>query len=91
MLKLEIPAEAKRINSISSRKCRAEFAKVVGVFTKTGEAVLEHTAPLQSQHDAEFFYTVGAEIRPDKFDDNRLEECSNGIHFFITFQEAAEY
>ncbi len=92
VLKLEIPADAKRINAISSRKCRAEFAKVVGVFTKTGEpAVVLPGDKLQSKHDASFFYTVGAEIRPDKFDDNRLEECSNGIHFFITFQEAAEY
>ena len=39
----------------------------------------------------ETIYKVGCEVLPDKFDDNRWEECSNGIHFFINKQEAIDY
>ena len=30
-------------------------------------------------------------VKPDKFDPNPMEECSGGIHFFITKQEAIAY
>ena len=36
-------------------------------------------------------YEVGKEVLPDSWDDNRWNECSHGIHFFITKQEAINY
>jgi len=33
-------------------------------------------------------YTVGEMVYPDSWDDNRWNECSHGIHFFINRQEA---
>ena len=30
-------------------------------------------------------------IKPDSWDNNRWDECSNGIHFFITRLEAENY
>ena len=36
-------------------------------------------------------YTVGEMVYPDTFDENRWNECSNGIHFFINKQEAIDY
>ena len=36
-------------------------------------------------------YRVGETVRPDKWDENRFNECSNGIHFFITRIEAENY
>ena len=38
-----------------------------------------------------FPYKVGQWVYPDKWDDNRFDECSHGIHFFISAQEAVDY
>ena len=81
IVKLEIPAEAKRSNS-TGRKCRAEYAKVLEVI---GAKIAT------SQHDSAVIYKAGKIIYPDKWDDNRWDECSNGIHFFITRLEAENY
>jgi hypothetical protein len=81
IVKLLIPKEAKRSHSFG-RKCRAEFADVLEVIGD-GPAV-------SSQKD-DFVYEVGKRVTPDKWDDNWLEECSHGIHFFITRVEAENY
>ena len=81
IVKLEIPAEAKRSNS-TGRKCRAEYAKVLEVIGADVGV---------SQHDCNTEYRVGEIVKPDKWDDNRWNECSNGIHFFITRLEAENY
>ena len=39
----------------------------------------------------DFLYRPGEIIVPDSFDDDRWNECSNGIHFIITRQEAEDY
>jgi len=46
---------------------------------------------LISQHDVTTKYKAGEIVRPDAWDDNRWDECSNGIHFFITKLEAENY
>ena len=72
---LSIPADAKRSNA-SGRKCRCDRATVV-----SGEGV--------SLYDSSFAYSPGLVVRPRKpFDDDRWNECSSGIHFFITKAEA---
>ena len=38
-----------------------------------------------------FPYKVGQWVYPDEWDDNRFDECSHGIHFFISAQEAVDY
>lgn len=81
IVKLEIPADAKRSNA-SGRKCRAEFAKVLEVIG--AEVGI-------SQHNASVQYKPGEIVRSDSFDENRWNECSNGIHFFITRAEAEAY
>ena len=75
--KLQIPAKAKRVGGLVGRKCRAEYV-----------VVLERAGI--STHNG-LKYKVGKTVKPDKFDDNPLVECSNGIHFFITKQEAMDY
>ena len=75
--KLQIPAKAKRVGGLIGRKCRAEFAVVL-----EGEG-----SGLQNGH----VYKVGETVKPDKYDPNPFVECSNGIHFFITKQEAMDY
>lgn len=36
-------------------------------------------------------YKVGQWVFPDDWDDNRFDECSHGIHFFMSAQEAVDY
>jgi hypothetical protein len=81
IVKLLIPEDAKR-SSATSRKCRASKAVVLEVIG--AEKAI-------SKNDASFVYEVGKEVIPDSFDDNRWNECSHGIHFFLTRKEAENY
>ncbi len=81
VVKLLIPKEAKR-SSAFGRKCRAEYAQVLEIYGAS-EAI--------SKEKADFIYRVGETVKPDKWDDNWMEECSHGIHFFITKIEAENY
>ena len=79
--KLVIPHDAKRLNACSSRKCRASKVVVCEIFGEPGF----------DKHTGKTFYEAGKEVVPDSFDEDRREECSNGIHFFITRIEAENY
>ena len=82
IVKLLIPKEAKRNNAFG-RKCRAEYAQVIEIIG-ADEAI--------SQHDNKFIYKVGDTVRPTTtFDEDFTNECSTGIHFFITLEEAKNY
>ncbi len=84
--KLEIPLEAARTATPIGRKCRAEYAKVLELF---GLAADEKTA--RDQHTGKTVYRAGTIVRPDSYNDDFRVECTNGIHFFITREEAEEY
>lgn len=84
--KLLIPEDAKR-SSATTRKCRASKAIVLAIYDKNGEEINQGT----SRHDYAFVYRVGETIYPDSWDENRWNECSGGIHFFVTRKEAEEY
>jgi len=86
IIQLKIPAAAKRSNA-TGRKCRAEYAKDMKHFVDGKETKQK----LYSGHNRGFVYEVGKVIRPDGFDENRWEECSSGVHFFITRWEAENY
>lgn len=83
---LEIPADAKR-SSANGRKCRCDKAKVVSITDKDGNE--KETA--NGWINPEFIYKVGEMVYSDKWDKNRWKECSNGIHFFMTRDEAVKY
>lgn len=87
MAKIEIPADAKRTGGVVGRKCRAEFAKIIEIRNDKGHKAKEGW----SKYDAGFIYRVGEIVKPDSYDDNWLIECSNGIHFFMSKQEAKKY
>jgi hypothetical protein len=84
---LEIPVKAGRVNALSSRKCRFEFAKVLAIYGAGGEK----TVSARSRHDRSFEYRVGEIVRPDSFDPSPFVECSHGIHAFLTREEAEAY
>ena len=88
IVKLKIPANAKR-SSATTRKCRCDKAIVLSIENADGTQSEEKS--VSSVYDKAFVYTVGQEVSVPNFDVNRWNECTTGIHFFITRQEAVEY
>lgn len=88
LVKLEIPEDAKR-SSATTRKCRCEFAKVLSITD-----ISRPSRKLTEISNYAYYpttYRVGEIVYPDSFDEDRWNECSHGIHFFVTRQEAVEY
>jgi len=76
--KLLIPEDAIRSNAPNSRKCRASKAIV---FEGNG----------YSLNDRSFEYKEGETIEVKDFDKQWWIECSTGIHFFLSKEEALAY
>lgn len=87
IVELEIQADAKR-SSATTRKCRASKAKVLSITSIDGK---EHFEEAKSSRDQSFVYRVGKTVEVKDFDEDRWNECSTGIHHFITREEAAMY
>ena len=87
IVELEIQEDAKR-SSATTRKCRASKAKVLSITSIDGE---EHFEEAKSNYDNSFVYKVGETVEVKDFDENRWNECSTGIHHFITREEAERY
>ena len=88
VLKLRVPARAKRVNAISGRKIRVSEAKVVAAY-RNGEKISEPS--FWGLHTSCFLYTVGEIVKPDKFSDDIRVECTHGIHCFLTRREAEDW
>ena len=88
IVKLKVPAEAKR-SSATTRKCRCEFAEVLALQNLDGTPYNDDK--VVNNNYVETIYKVGEIVRSDSWDDNRWNECSHGIHFFITRDEAVIY
>ena len=86
IVKLEIPEDAKR-SSATTRKCRADKAKVLEIQNMDGSKA--EVEEVRSGYGG--IYKVGEMIYPDEWDDCRWNECSHGIHFFVTRMEAEEW
>ena len=78
--KLRVPPEAKRTATPIGRKCRAEWVEV-----------LEAPTNGAGLHDRNVIYRAGEIVRPDKYDPDLRVECTHGIHFFLTKEEAEAY
>jgi uncharacterized protein YjbI with pentapeptide repeats len=78
--KLRVPPEAKRTATPIGRKCRAEWVEV-----------LEAPEDGRGLHDSSVIYRAGEIVRPDKYDPDPRLECTHGIHFFQTKEEAEAY
>ena len=87
IIKLLITEDALRSSAIT-RKCRCSKAKVLSI-TSLDEIKSYNEA--YSNWDNRFIYKVGETVEVDDFDTNRWNECSTGIHHFITRKEAVEY
>ena len=87
IVKLEIVEDAMR-SSATGRKCRCSKATVLEVQDLEGN-VLEQVAV--SDRDSDFQYIPGTVVSVPDFDENRWNECSTGIHFYITREEAVRH
>jgi len=86
IVKLQIPADAKRSHAFG-RKCRCEYAVVLDVIgAEEGESY-----QAKQNNQTPLIYRKGKTVRCHKWDENWTEECSGGIHFFITRIEAEIY
>ena len=87
IVKLEITEDAVR-SSAAGRKCRCSKATVLEIQDLEGN-VLEQAAV--SDRDENFHYIPGTVASVLDFDENRWNECSTGIHFYITREEAVRH
>ena len=89
VLKLRIPAEAARACCYTSRKCRVDRAIPVAAYYKDGSEC--KGLDFVSLRESWFKYQLNVESRPDSFNADPREECTNGIHIFITRKEAEDW
>lgn len=75
-----IPAHAERVSSLVGRKCRA--SSVIPLDECGG------TSPTAT---TKLRYVQGEEVFADSFNNDIRVECTHGIHFFITREEAEEW
>lgn len=87
IVKLLVLEDAKR-SSATSNKCRCSKAKVLDIQDLDGNSI-EGTA--FSLYDKNFTYEVGKVVEVKDFDENRFNECTTGIHFFINREDAVDY
>jgi hypothetical protein len=87
--KLKIPAHAKR-SSATTLKCRSSEAFVLKILKKENDIWLDVQEGF-SKHDNSFVYKVGGTVKVDDYDEDRWNECSRGIHFFISREMAEQY
>ena len=81
IITLEIPIGAK-VFSINNNKRRTNKVKVIDMQGET---------ELCSIHDNKFKYHAGDEIEIKDFDERYNIECGEGIHFFLTRDEAESF
>ena len=87
IIKLLILEDSKR-SSATTFKCRCDKAKVLEIKDiKTGESMEK----ARSNYNPNFIYEVGEIVTVDDFDDNRWNEYSTGIHFFVNKENALNY
>ena len=88
IVKLEIPEDAYRC-SATSKKCRCSKAKVLSITNLDGSESTSNVAV--SKYDLSFVYRIGETVEVTDFDQNRWNECSTGIHFFMNRKDAVKY
>ncbi len=90
IVELRIPEDARRSCGFSS-KCRCDKAEVLGIYDLHGSPLPSNTVAY-SKMDNSFRYTIGNTVTPrEPFDTDPFNECSSGIHFFMSREEAVKY
>jgi hypothetical protein len=88
IVKLRVTENSKR-SSATTLKCRCSEAEVLDIQDLEGNSL--EIKEVSSNQDSSFVYRVGEIVKVDDFDENRFNECSTGIHFFIAREMAVKY
>lgn len=95
ILKLYIPAEAKRVIGPSYTKCRCSQAKLVDIQEVNDEKnsiALKEDESVRSLYDRHFVYPeIGNYVYPEGYNDDIRQTCASGIHFFLSRDTAVKY
>jgi len=70
-----------------NRKCRAEYIKTLAIFNLDGKKEVKGFGKYRDS----VVYEVGKITKADSFDDDFFNDCTNGIHFFLTRYEAEQW
>src|SRR5699024_3311890 len=84
MVKLLIPSDAKRCSS-TSNACRCDKAITVAIMNKDKTGFYTEAT---SFVDENFTYRLGEMSYADSYHEDRWLDSSNGIHFWMSFEEA---
>jgi len=88
IVKLLISEDSKR-SSATSFKCRCSKATVLTIENMDGSD--SGLTKISSDYNSSFIYEVGKTVEVTNFDENRWNECSTGIHFFMSREMAKQY
>ena len=86
--KLKILEDSKRSRATGD-KCRCDKCLVLEFQNQDGSK--SDLKTFTNKKYSECAYTVGEIVKADSWDENRWNECSHGIHFFIDRQSAVDY
>jgi uncharacterized protein YjbI with pentapeptide repeats len=88
IIKLQVTEDSKR-SSATTLKCRCSKALVLAIQNMDGTD--SEKTHISSDYRSDFVYEIGKIVEEPSFDDNRFNECSSGIHFFISREMAVKY
>jgi len=88
IVKLQVCEDAKR-SSATTLKCRCSKALCLDIQNFDGSK--SDLNMINSDRDISFIYRVGEISEVLDFDNDRFNECSSGIHFFISREMAIKY
>ena len=88
IVKLKILEDSKRSRSTTD-KCRCDKCLVLEFQNQDGSK--SDLKTFTNKNYSECAYTVGEIVKADSWDENRWNECSHGIHFFLDRQSAVNY
>ena len=89
IIKLEIQKAKNVSGGLVGRKLRTDKVKVLEIQDKEGKKL--DLKSISSDYNEKFIYSVGKIITEKDFKKDDKIECSEGIHFFITRDEAVRY
>lgn len=87
LVQLLIPADAKR-TSATLPSCRCSRAKVLAIKSFDYK---ENYREAWSLVDDNFVYRTGEWVEVKDFNENRWQDSTTGIHFWMTIEEAKNY
>lgn len=87
LVQLLIPADAKR-SSATMNSCRCSKAKVLTIKSFDYQEEYEEAWSLVDEH---FVYRKGQWVEVPDFDEDRWNDSTTGIHFWMTREEAKAY